>query len=147
MDDVGGSPDAHRRRGSYAAPPTIRTTGEVPAVTGELHRTELHRTEIVAPGRRPTAADARSRADRVDGRGGSVVDRPPPSAPDWMSGVQVPELLVTRDVDREDLDPPIQDRLALLVQRILGLVLVALLVAVVVLVAVGSITGLGPRLR
>ncbi len=79
---------------------------------------------------------------------GSVVDRPPPSPPDWMSGVQVPELLVTRDIDRSELGvDEARPSLGQTVQQILGLVLVAILVAVVVLVLVGSITGLGSGLR
>ena len=128
--------------GDPGGPPRIRVTGEVPAVTGEP----------ASPW--PTADDRpfdlslpAETADIVVPVAGSVVDRPAPPPPDWMSGVQVPELLVTREIDRGEIVPPRGPTLGQAVQRVAGLVLVAVLVAVVVLVVVGSATGLGSGLR
>ncbi len=128
-----------RANAPYNAPPRIRVTGEVPAVTGEVPADDGMRGPV-HPGRAPTPDSWSS--------GGSVVDRPAPSPPDWMSGVQVPELLVTRDLDPSDRgDVRTDGSLAATVQRLAGLVLVAILVAVVVLVLVGSVTDLGSGLR
>lgn len=64
-----------------------------------------------------------------------------------MSGVQVPELLVTRDIDRAELSPTeVRSTVGDTVQRLAGLVLVAVLVAVVVLVIIGSVSGWGSGL-
>lgn len=121
----------------YNAPPRIRTTGEVPAVTGEVPAEARPQPRPPVP---PPDRDAWSAA-------GSVVDRPAPTPPDWMSGVQVPELLVTRDIDRSELAEPVEaPTLAQTIQRVVGLVLVAILVAVVVLVVVGSVNGWGSGL-
>lgn len=138
-DGFDGSDEPVRRDQSpYIAPPHIRTTGEVPAVTGE----------VPAPQRPYPYGDPADGQNQQPGDpgdrwtlGGSVVDRPPPSPPDWMSGVQVPELLVTRDIDRSELARPQSRGVLELVQRILGLVLVAVLVAIVALVLATSVLG------
>lgn len=131
-DDRDPSPRGDR---SYVPPPNIRTTGELPAVTGEIRR-----IDAMPPS--PQPADPGSNPIIGLGRapGGRVVDRPAVSAPDWMSGVDVPELVVTREFGAEAARPA-DNRVAELAQRVLGLVLVALLAAVVALVAIGSIFG------
>ncbi|MEM9564730.1 MAG: hypothetical protein AAGA93_19065 [Actinomycetota bacterium] len=109
-------------------------------MTGEVPADDRIRPPVQSPGQ-GGSVDAWA-------SGGSVVDRPAPSPPDWMSGVQVPELLVTRDLEPSDLVEPATGRsLGATVQRVAGLVLVAILVAVVVLVLVGSVTDLGSGLR
>ena len=68
-----------------------------------------------------------------------MVDRPAPSPPDWMSGVQIPEFRVTRDLDPGEAagrDRSVVD----VAQQVVGLVLVAILVAVVVLVLASSLS-------
>lgn len=139
QDGFDGSDEPVRRdQNPYIAPPHIRTTGEVPAVTGE-----------VPPPQRPYPYGDPDRiqsggSDDLGDRwslGGSVVDRPPPTPPDWMSGVQVPELLVTRDIDRSELARPPRRGFVDVAQRVLGLVLVALLVAIVALVLATSVLG------
>ena len=117
----------------YIAPPHIRTTGEIPAITGEVPATRL--PDPYDDGTDPSGSD------QAWPPGGSVVDRPPPSPPDWMSGVQVPELLVTRELDPSELARHRRGGFGETAQRVVGVVLVAILVAVVVLVLVSSIPG------
>ncbi len=133
-EGLDGTPaPTHRSPNPYVAPPHIRTTGEVPAVTGELAASEfpdLYRQRGDDPQGDPWSL------------GGSVVDRPAPSPPDWMSGVQVPELLVTRDLDPRELAANAQRSSTVeTAQRVVGLVLVAVLVAIVALVLASSILG------
>lgn len=140
--------DPSDERRPHVSPPNIRTTGELPAITGEIDRSAWlppgTPASTPAPGALPPAgAPAHHHPDArpSDGyRGGSVVDRPPASPPDWMSGVDVPELIVTRDIGQVAPTPP-ANRAAEVAQHILALVLVALLVAAVALVAIGSIFG------
>ncbi len=131
----GTPPPTHRSPNPYVAPPHIRTTGEVPAVTGEVPASELP-----APYRQ--RGDGQGQGDPWS-LGGSVVDRPAPAPPDWMSGVQVPELLVTRDLDPSELAANAQRSSPLVetIQWVVGLVLVAVLVAIVALVLASSILG------
>ncbi len=136
-DGLDGTPaPSHRSPDPYIAPPHIRTTGEVPAVTGEVPASQLPD---------PYRRRGDGPADPGDpwSLGGSVVDRPAPSPPDWMSGVQVPELLVTRDLDPSELAAGAQasNPFVETAQRLIGLVLVALLVAIVALVLASSILG------
>jgi len=60
-----------------------------------------------------------------------------------MSGVQVPELLVTRDLDPSELAAHTRQPSPFVetAQRVVGLVLVAVLVAIVALVLASSILG------
>lgn len=135
-DGLGGTPvPTHRSPNPYVAPPQIRTTGEVPAVTGEVPASQLPDTFEQRPG---SGQDGDPWA-----AGGSVVDRPAPSPPDWMSGVQIPELLVTRDLDPSELAANGRGRSSLIetAQRIVGLVLVAVLVAIVALVLASTVLG------
>ena len=131
--------DGNDGRAGVSGPPRIRVTGEVPAVTGEVgsNGSSEHR-----PFDQKVPAET---ADFVPGVG-SVVDRPAPNPPDWMSGVQVPELLVTPENDRQEVAGGSGPTAGQVAQRVAGLVLVALLVAVGVLVVVGSVTDLGAGL-
>ncbi len=136
-DGLDGPPaPSHRSPNPYVAPPHIRTTGEVPAVTGEFSASDI-------PDPYRNRGDGSSDPGDPWSLGGSVVDRPAPSPPDWMSGVQVPELLVTRDLDPSELAANARESSPFVetAQRVVGLVLVAVLVAIVALVLASSILG------
>lgn len=121
-------------------------TGEMPAVPRDMQGMWGFDAVLIDPATDDLPGVDRGRAPtRISD--GSVADHSSTSASDWMSGVEVPQMLVTQVITPGDLEMSRRDRVAGAVQRALGLVLLTLLVAAVVLVIAGSVTGLGARLN
>ena len=85
----------------YVGPPSIRTTGEIPAVTGEL-RPRPVQPEVPTFHEAPPPPEPAEPEGPISARtpGGTVVTFPPTAAPGWVSGILPP------DSGPEPLPPP-----------------------------------------
>jgi hypothetical protein len=76
----------------YVGPPSIRTTGEIPAVTGELPARPVQ-PEVPTFHEPPSPPEPAEPEGPISARtpGGTVVTFPPTAAPGWVSGILRPD--------------------------------------------------------
>lgn len=130
----------------HPPPPSIRITGDVPRGGLSPARSVGATEPLQVPEFRPADPD-RDDEPGIDrpASSGSVIDRPAPLPPDWMSGVEVPDLPTTGAADGEWVEAA-DSRVPGSIQRGVSLALVIILVVVVALVLLGSVTDLGSGL-